>query len=88
MQNKYRQHLILYSTAACHLCEQAEAILARAAHELPGVTYRITDISDSDELFQRYGWHIPVVRFDDGLELYWPFDDRALRQHLQAPTAL
>lgn len=88
MRNQCRQHLILYSTAACHLCEQAEAMLARAVNELPGITYRITDISDSDELFQRYGWHIPVLRFADGSELHWPFDDRELRQRLRGPTAL
>lgn len=83
MQKESRRHLILYSTSACHLCEQAEAMLARVADEWPGVTYRVTDISDSDELFQQYGWHIPVLQFEDGSELRWPFDECALRQHMQ-----
>ncbi|MEQ8516559.1 MAG: glutaredoxin family protein [Chromatocurvus sp.] len=75
--------MTLYSTGACHLCEQAEAILGSVAHEFPEASYGITDISDSDTLFERYGWHIPVVGFADGSELRWPFDAAALRERLQ-----
>lgn len=82
MQDGSRQKIIVYSTQACHLCEQAQALLGRLAMEFPGVTYSITDISDDDALFERYGWHIPVLRFGDGSELYWPFDDDAVRAHL------
>jgi hypothetical protein len=32
-----------------------------------------TDISVSDELFERYGLLIPVLQHPDGRELNWPF---------------
>ena len=67
--------LILYSTSACHLCEQALDLL----RSLPASAWTLeeVDISDSDTLFERYGLLIPVLRRDDtGAELNWPFDSR------------
>ncbi|TGD73578.1 glutaredoxin family protein [Mangrovimicrobium sediminis] len=61
--------VILYGTSACHLCEEAEALLLDL-----GAAYRKVDISETDELFQRYGVRIPVVQRADGEELGWPFD--------------
>lgn len=76
------RQMTLYSTGACHLCEQAAAILDHVVSDVPHAVYHSVDISDSDELFERYGWHIPVVGFADGAELYWPFDEAALRARL------
>jgi glutaredoxin len=60
----------LYGTACCHLCEEAQAIL----HEL-GIQAEYVDIADDDELLERYGIRIPVLkRADTGAELGWPFD--------------
>ena len=76
---------ILYGTTACHLCEEAEAMLAwAAAASGQSVPYRKVDISDSDELFERYGECIPVLRSDDdaGRELNWPFDPDVLLRFL------
>ena len=39
-----------------------------------GVDYEVVDIAASDELFERYGVRIPVLRAPDGNELGWPFD--------------
>lgn len=65
--------LILYSTSACHLCEEAERLLAPWVSA--GLRIRVDDISDSDTLFARYGLTIPVLkRCDTGAELNWPFD--------------
>ena len=65
--------LILYSTSACHLCEQAELLLQPWVEQ--GLIVQAVDISESDELFGRYGLLIPVLRRDDtGAELNWPFD--------------
>lgn len=83
MQNGRKREMTLYSTDACHLCEEAQALLDRVVGDTPGVRYVIMDISHSDALFERYGWHIPVVRFADGEELNWPFDELAVRRHLQ-----
>jgi hypothetical protein len=49
------------------------------------------DISESDELFERYGLTIPVLRLEDGLEdgreLNWPFNEETLRRFLgQGPS--
>ena len=60
---------VLYGTSACHLCELAEAMLLAR----PGVAFDTVDISESDELFERYGLLIPVLRHPDGRELHWPF---------------
>ncbi|TDG13755.1 glutaredoxin family protein [Seongchinamella unica] len=70
--------LTLYGTSACHLCELAAALLMAA-----GVAYEEVDISESDELFERYGVKIPVLRREDGQELNWPFDEEALVRFLR-----
>lgn len=68
--------LILYSTTFCHLCEQAEALLLQL-----GVEAEHVDIVEDDDLLERYGTRIPVVkRMDNGSELGWPFDIEALQR--------
>ncbi len=62
------QQCQLFSTTACHLCDIAEGLLLEA-----GVEFDKVDISDSDELFERYGVLIPVLKRPDGKELNWPF---------------
>jgi glutaredoxin len=73
--------LTLYSTDACHLCEQASALIDEALRLHPDVRCEVVDISEDDALFQRYGWHIPVLRIDDN-ELFWPFDIDAILAQL------
>ena len=71
--------LILYSTSACHLCEQAEALLLPWVER--GVLIAVDDIADTDELFERYGERIPVLRRPDtDAELDWPFDAAAVEK--------
>lgn len=73
--------LILYSTSACHLCEQALELLQPLIAD--GCAIREIDISESDELFERYGILIPVLqREDSGGELNWPFDLAAVKELL------
>lgn len=72
----------LYGTSACHLCELAHAMLHEQLPQLPDCAVREVDIADSDELFERYGVRIPVLRHPDGDELGWPFEPQALRQFL------
>jgi hypothetical protein len=43
----------------------------------------VVDIADDDDLFERYGWLIPVLRAPGAAELRWPFDALALRAFLQ-----
>ena len=76
--------LYLYTTSGCHLCEQAEQlahpILALLDYELEKV-----EIADSDELMDRYGIRIPVMRCEGSdQELGWPFDQDQLFAFLKA----
>ena len=64
--------LILYSTSACHLCEQALVLLQPLLNE--DCRLQEVDISESEALFQRYGLLIPVLHLPtSGAELRWPF---------------
>jgi hypothetical protein len=63
---------LLYGTAACHLCEQAALLLQPWLGS--GWTLREVDISEDDELFERYGIRIPVLAVEGcSRELNWPF---------------
>ncbi|HTV87236.1 MAG TPA: glutaredoxin family protein [Dyella sp.] len=63
--------LVLYQRDYCHLCDQALAVLAQArAPDFDSVW-----VDDSQELEERYGTRVPVLRDRrDGRELDWPFD--------------
>ncbi len=82
-------HIILYSTSACHLCEQAKALLWPLKNDYPFSLEEI-DIADSDELIARYGIRIPVLVFSvakgegEIYELGWPFDEDAIRRFLDS----
>ncbi len=59
----------------CHLCEVAESVLLPLAIE-HGLMVELIDISEDEQLFERYGLCIPVLRrIDTGEELEWPFDE-------------
>ncbi len=76
--------LIFYTSAGCHLCEQAEGIVAPLIAADPRWTFVRTEIADSVELVDRYGIRIPVIkRSDTGEELGWPFDAEAAQQFLR-----
>ncbi len=64
---------ILYGTSACHLCELAESLLVSLDGGGRCPAFEKVDIADSDELFERYGVRIPVLRNPNGTELNWPF---------------
>ena len=69
--------LVLYATSGCHLCEQA-ADLIRGAVAAP---FHMVEIADDEDLLERYGVRIPVLRrLDTGGELNWPFDAAAVRR--------
>lgn len=82
--------LTLYTTAGCHLCEQAEALIRP---QLAAERWRLhsVDIAQSDELIERYGVRIPVVakmaEEDPSkvvAELGWPFDAYQFAQFLRS----
>jgi hypothetical protein len=75
--------LVLYGTSACHLCELAEDMLLDVQTLRPGLQFEKIDIANDDQLIERYGVRIPVLkRLSDDAELGWPFDDFTLREWL------
>lgn len=76
--------LTLYGTLGCHLCEEAEALLAEALHrQVQSIDLVSVDIADHDEWMARYGMRIPVLRHaSSGLELDWPFGEADLDSFL------
>lgn len=69
-------HLTLYTTDACHLCEQALALLEPWLAK--GMKLALVDIAEDDLLMARYGVRIPVVASPSGTELGWPFSAEGL----------
>jgi glutaredoxin len=68
-----------YGTTCCHLCEEAEAVLREV-----GIEADYVDITGDDELLEKYGIRIPVLkRVDTGAELGWPFDAVAVLRFLE-----
>ena len=73
--------LQLFTTAGCHLCELAEQMIR--TFELSSVyTLEMVEIGDDDQLVERYGTRIPVLRNSHGQELNWPFDETAISAFL------
>jgi hypothetical protein len=64
--------LILYGTSACHLCDEALAVLEPIVNSF-GMTMLQVDIADDNDLMSCYGLRIPVL-FYNGHELGWPFN--------------
>jgi hypothetical protein len=75
--------VILYGKVACHLCEEAEAILMRVTADL-GVTYRKVDIERAPDLFERFRYRIPVIEVSGGPTLDWPTTPERVRRAILA----
>lgn len=72
----------LFSTSGCHLCDEAKALLAQVRDQ-HSLQLQEIEIADSDELIERYGIRIPVLRDTvSGEELNWPFDLAQLKNWL------
>lgn len=74
--------LVLMGTEACHLCDQAQALLVQLQAQL-AVDVLLEDIAESEQQVERYGTRIPVLLYEKtGAELGWPFDLQELKQWL------
>lgn len=79
------KQLELLGTDGCHLCELAQEIVWDVAIE-QNISVAHRDIADDDELVERYGVRIPVVRVagdSQQPDLGWPFDQQQMRDWLQ-----
>ena len=54
------RELTLYTSAGCHLCEEAKAALEPLVHEF-GLTLREVNVNDDPLLLERYGQEVPVI---------------------------
>lgn len=73
--------LTLYGTSACHLCEDAMAVVLPATQAL-GLDLIVIDIAGDDTLEARYGTSIPVLFSSCAGELCWPFDTDKVNEFL------
>jgi hypothetical protein len=72
-------NLILYQRDDCHLCDLALDVLAAA--RVP--EFDSVFIDGDDDLEQRYGIRVPVLRDERrDVELNWPFDAGTLQEWL------
>jgi glutaredoxin len=80
-----KHSITIYTTAGCHLCEQAEAMfqyLAQSSEQIAN-TFSLDpiDIADDITLVEQFGVRIPVLVSGDR-ELGWPFELDELNQWL------
>jgi hypothetical protein len=64
-----QQHLILYFTDGCHLCDDAVELLQQTI-----IPFKKVDIVYQQKLVDLYGCSIPVLQKKNGDTLNWPFD--------------
>lgn len=64
----------LYGKEDCHLCEDAKMILDAVATCVP-IHVQMVDIEQDRVLSELFSDHIPVLGFEGGGRLYWPFTD-------------
>ena len=69
------------SRQGCHLCEVAEADVARICGELD-VAWAVTDVDTDPELRAEYGDRVPVILVDDTEHGYWRVEEDRLRAAL------
>ena len=68
------KELKFYTTQGCHLCEEAEEILA-VLRKRYMFALEVVDIAAEAELVEKYGLSIPVLlNTENQRYLYWPFD--------------
>ncbi|MGA8846673.1 MAG: glutaredoxin family protein [Nocardioides sp.] len=71
----------LYSRPGCHLCEQAEQVIAELCAEL-GESYVTVMIDDDPALRARFSDEVPVTFVDGRQHDFWRVDPLRLRAAL------
>lgn len=73
--------VVVYSRAGCHLCDQAEAIVAEVCDETDIAWHRI-DIDADADLVRRFTEQVPVTFVDGSQHDFWRVDPTRLRTAL------
>lgn len=71
------------SRQGCHLCEVAEAEVARICGELD-VAWETVDVDGDPELRAEYGDQVPVILIDGHEHGYWRVEEERFRAALAA----
>jgi glutaredoxin len=69
--------IVLYSRRGCHLCEQAEDMLAAHVPEIA-----VIDVDASADLAREFGTRVPVVEVDGRVLIEGRFDEPELLARL------
>ena len=77
---------MLYSKTGCHLCDEAETLLATVARTQP-LTVQKVNIEASPELFEQYRYRIPVIEVAGGSVLDWPTTAERIRRAILAAAS-
>jgi glutaredoxin len=75
--------VVVYGKPGCHLCEDAERLVAAICDE-SGEQWRSVDISGDEALMRAYGEQIPVTFVDGAQHDFWRVDPQRLRAALSA----
>ena len=78
-----RPTVTLYGKPGCHLCDDAEKLLATVARTHP-LTVQKVDITSAADLFEEYRYRIPVMVVEGGTVLDWPTTSERIRRAIQA----
>lgn len=81
MTSPAETRVVLYTRQACHLCEDARAVVARVC-EGAGVQWREVDIDSAPALRDKYGEYVPVVEVDEVQQGFWRVDGARLARLL------
>lgn len=77
--------LTLIGKPGCHLCEEAQAVVASVIAEFDGeVTLVQKNILEDDALFAKYSEEIPVLLLNGQVHNYWRIDPERLKAALNA----
>jgi glutaredoxin len=71
----------VYTRAGCHLCEDAEAAVARICGEL-GHRWEAVDVDADPALRAEYGDQVPVILVNGREHGFWRVDEVRLRAAL------
>ncbi len=67
--------LLLLGTSGCHLCEEAEDIIATCSLEPDKVSIESLDIAEQEQYQADFALYIPVLYHPDSSKrLNWPFN--------------
>jgi glutaredoxin len=73
--------VVVYTRAGCHLCETAEAEVARICSEL-GHAWQAVDVDGDPALRAEYGDQVPVIEVDGREHGFWRVEESRLRAAL------